>query len=187
MKTARCAGGLLGLVAFIVSASALVAQDYPELRRAQPVVEPPVPRALPVETPEAPPSESAPPARRQLDYANALFQRKLYDLAIPEYQKYLDDYPGAPGSARAFFFLGECNRVLNRPGAARKSFRVVLDDYPESEFAGPAAYVLAETAFTEMDYAGAWPFFHQAGTKSKEATVALSAHYFEARCLETIG
>src|SRR5206468_2735212 len=154
MKRARCAGGLLGLVALVVSAGAITAQNYPEVRRAQPVVEPPVPRAVPVESGEAPPpAETEPPDRRQLDYANALFLRKLYDLAVPEYQKYLDEYPGAPGSARAYFFLGECHRTLNRPGAARKSFRAVLDDYPESEFAGPAAYVLAETAFTEKDYA----------------------------------
>jgi TolA-binding protein len=50
-------------------------------------------------------------------------------------------------------------------GSARKSFRRILDDYGDSEFAGPAAYVLAETAFTEKDYTGALPLFHRAAAK----------------------
>ena len=194
MKRARCASGLVGLVALILSAGPVVAQNYPEVRRAQPADEPPIARALPVDQPpvprqrdsEAASAETESPDRRQLDYANALFLRKLYDLAVPEYQKYLDEYPAAAGRASVYFFLGECHRALNRPGAARKSFQKVLDDYDDSEFAGPAAYVLAETAFTEKDYAAALPLFHRAAAKSKEAGVALSARYFEARCLETL-
>ena len=194
MKRARCASGLVGLVALILSAGPVVAQNYPEVRRAQPADEPPIARALPVDQPpvprqrdsEAASAETESPDRRQLDYANALFLRKLYDLAVPEYQKYLDEYPAAAGRASVYFFLGECHRALNRPGAARKSFQKVVDDYDDSEFAGPAAYVLAETAFTEKDYAAALPLFHRAAAKSKESAVALSARYFEARCLETL-
>src|SRR5213075_422059 len=125
--------------------------------------------------------------RRQLDYANALFTRKLYDLAIPEYQKYLDDYPGRPGRANAYFSLGECYRNLNRASSARTNLQKVLNDYGNSEFAGPAAYALAEMAFTQKDYAAALPFFHRSAGKSKEPAVTLSAHYFEARCLEALG
>src|SRR5260370_357176 len=35
MKIARCAGGLVGLAALILSARPVVAQNYPEVRRAQ--------------------------------------------------------------------------------------------------------------------------------------------------------
>ena len=156
------------------------------MRRAQPADEAPPPRALPIEEATPPPVETVPPDRRQLDYANALFTRKLYDLAIPEYQKYLDDYPAAPGRANAYFSLGECYRNLNKPSSARTNFQRVLNDYDDSEFAGPAAYALAEMAFTQKDYATALPFFHRAAAKSKEAAVALSARYFEARCLEAL-
>src|SRR5207253_94629 len=124
--------------------------------------------------------------KRQLEYANALFTRKLYDLAIPEYQKYLDDYPGASGRPNAYFSLGECYRNLNKSSTARTNFQRVLNDYGESEFAGPAAYALAEMAFTQKDYATALPLFHRSATKSKDVAVALSAHYFEARCLEAL-
>ena len=49
MKIAPRVGGLVGLVALILSAGQVLAQNYPEVRRAQPVDEPPVARALPVD------------------------------------------------------------------------------------------------------------------------------------------
>jgi TolA-binding protein len=177
-----------------------LAQWPPEVRRAQPLEEPPVARALPFEEPPAPVTrrptddfsesgaqESEGSDRRQLDYANALFTRKLYDLAIPEYQKYLDDYSGRSGRANAYFSLGECYRNLNRSSSARTNFQKVLSDYSDSDFAGAAAYALAEMAFTQKDYAAALPLFHRSAAKSKESAVALSARYFEARCLEILG
>src|SRR5213083_1079994 len=199
MKITRSAAGVLGLAMLLSTASSLIAQSQPEVRRARPVDEPPAPRALPAdesvdrvlrslkeESSEPSQHEGQGAAQRQLDYANGLFTRKLYDLAAPEYQKYLDDYPGRAGRANAYFSLAECNRNLNRASSARTNFQKVLNDYGDSEFAGPAAYALAEMAFTQKDYAAALPLFHRSAGKSKESAVALSAHYFEARCLEVL-
>jgi TolA-binding protein len=179
-------------------------QKTPEVRRAQPVDEPPTPKAVPFDTPEpsvrprrSPPepttSETEGPTtepeasdRRQLDYANGLFARKLYDLAAPEYEKFLAQYPGAAGRSSAYFYLAECYRALNKTSAARTNFQSALDNYGDSEFAGPAAYGIAEILFTQKDFAGALPLFHKAGAKSKEPALALSAKYFEARCLENV-
>src|SRR5213593_2437180 len=200
MKITRSPASLLGLAMLLWTASVAPAQWQPEVRRARPVDESPVPRALPAEdsikrTLRSLEQESSePPARetersdqRQLDYANALFTRKLYDLAVPEYQKYLDDYPGRPGRANAYFSLGECYRNLNRVSRARTNLHKVLNDYGDSEFAGAAAYALAEVAFADKDYAAALPLFRRSAVKSKEPAVALSARYFEARCLEATG
>ena len=197
MKIGRSPAGLLGLAMLLWSASVASAQD---VRRARPVDEPPAPRAVPAqessdktlrsllqEFSETPAGETERSDQRQLDYANALFTRKLYDLAIPEYQKYLDDYPGRPGRANAYFSLGECYRNLNRVSSARTNLQKVLNDYGDSEFAAPAAYALAEIAFADKDYATALPLFHRCAGKSKEPAVALSARYFEARCLEALG
>src|SRR5216110_2319607 len=200
MKTTRGAASLLGLAMLLLTASIAIAQSEPEVRRARPVDEPPVPRALPAdesvervlrslkeESSEPRVREGEAAEQRQLDYANGLFTRKLYDLAAPEYQKYLDDYPGRAGRANAYFSLGECYRNLNRASSARTNLQKVLNDYGDSEFAGPAAYALAEIAFAEKDYGAALPLFHRAAAKSKEPAVTLSAHYFEARCLEATG
>src|SRR5437773_10063742 len=117
MKLFRRAAGLV-LAGLLLLSGAALAQ---EVRRAQPFNAPPVPRALPVD--EAPPGleeRPSPPAqpndRRQLEYANALFARKMYDLAIPEYEKYLNDYGGASGRANAYFGLGESFRLLGQYG-----------------------------------------------------------------------
>jgi TolA-binding protein len=190
MKIAHRANLHLWFLALFLIATPVHAQN--PARRAQPAGEPPVPRALPADqaaTPEpaeATPAPTEPPAQRQLDYADGLFRQKLYDLAIPEFEKYIQQYPAASGRAAAYFFLGESYRALNRGGPARKAFQAVLDNYAESDYAGPAAYVLAETAFTEKNFGAALPLFHRAATKSKEPTIALSARYFEARCLETL-
>ncbi len=219
MKTKRGAVCLVPAALVLFAIPALAQQRTPEVRRAQPVEEPPVAKAVPFDPPapapsarprtsvppsipeskpnaqpsdpEQPPPESAPveteaPDRRQLDYANGLFSRKLYDLAIPEYEKFLAQYPGVPGRSSAYFYLGECYRALNRSAAARASFQSVLDNYGDSEFAGPASYGVAEILFTQKNYAGALTLFHRAAAKSKESTLALSARYFEARCLENV-
>jgi len=143
----------LGLAMLLWTASGSFAQSQPEVRRARPVDEPPVPRALPADesidralrslkedSSEPPARETEGADRRQLEYANGLFTRKLYDLAIPEYQKYLEDYPGRPGRANAYFSLGECYRNLNRISSARTNLQKVLNDYGDSEFAGAASF-----------------------------------------------
>ncbi|MEY2481477.1 MAG: hypothetical protein QOK24_5 [Verrucomicrobiota bacterium] len=204
MKTGR---GVVCLVQaaliFLAIPASLAQQRTPEVRRAQPADEPPAPKAVPTDPPappkprpkasepaepsgESPSVEPEAPDKRQLDYANALFSRKLWDLAVPEYEKYLGQYPGVRGRASAYFYLAECYRALNRGPAARTSFQGVLDNYPDSEFAGPAAYGVAEILFTQKDYGGALPLFHRAAAKSKESALALSARYFEARCLENL-
>jgi len=226
MKMRKSASVSLSALLGIAMAAHTAAQRPDEVRRAQPVTDPPVRRALPADedeepaTPTPPPRRAAPPAsvpqplprapapepedpqaaprrdasseetdapdRRQLEYANGLFAQKQYDLAIPEYEKFIGQFPGAPGRASAFFYLGECYRALSRSPAARSAFQSVLDEYGESEFAGPAAYGVAEILFTQKDYAGALPLFHRSAAKSREPALALSARYFEARCLENL-
>src|SRR5712692_9312796 len=128
MRIGRWAARLSGLAGIVFGISVASAQ---EVRRAQPVNEPPMGRPVPFDQPTATPSpprhrsavtpqqnetqpanppsaiepaESAPaesesPDRRQLNYANALFGRKLYDLAAPEYEKFLGEFSDAPGRA----------------------------------------------------------------------------------------
>ena len=171
MNITRGAAGLLGLAMLLCTGSLAIAQSQPEVRRARPVDESPVPRAIPIgpadrstrslidEFSEPPAREAEGADQRQLEYANGLFARKLYDLAIPEYQKYLDDYPGRAGRANMYFSLGECYRNLHRDSSARTNLQKVLNDYGDSEFAGPAAFALAEMAFADKDYPRRCRFF----------------------------
>jgi TolA-binding protein len=190
MKSRRGAAGLFGLAMLFGLIDVDLAQPPPPGFPRQPGPQPQVPvqRALPVDETTPPPAavEGEQPEKRQLEYASDLFARKMYDLATPELQKYLDDYPGASGRAQAYMLLGECYRNLNKTSNARNAFQKILSDYPESEFAGPAAYALAVMAFLQKNYADALPLFHRSAAKLKEASVVLSAHYYEARCLEAL-
>src|SRR5204863_8161005 len=169
---------LLAATTVLILCRAALSQTQVPVRRALPVEPPPVARALPVETATpasaptilralpvpsdatasapsvgpagAPPVESAEsPEQRQLNYANALFGRKLYDLSVPEYEKFLGLYPDSSDRATALFYLGQAYRALNRLPAARTSFQSVLRDFPASELEGPASYGLAEIYFNE--------------------------------------
>jgi len=88
---------IIALAMLLWTADIAFAQSDPEVRRALPLDQPPVRRALPADDsidkvlrslkdqdtePSARETEGA--DQRQLDYANGLFARKLYDLAIPE-------------------------------------------------------------------------------------------------------
>ncbi len=191
MNITRGAVGLVCLTVTLLVLRPVFGQRVPEVRRAQPADEPPVEATAPRPTNENPPEASSvegeSPAQRQLDYANALLGRKLYDLAVPEYQKYLDQFSSGGGRANAYFCLGECYRALNKEKLARTNFQIVLDKFGESEFAGLAAYRMAEAHFTQKEYSAALPLFHRAAAKVKEASAVLSARYFEARCLEALG
>jgi TolA-binding protein len=160
----------------------------PTVMRALPVpaTEIPPPSPAPADAGEAPPETRESPEREQLNYANGLFSRKLYDLAIPEYEKFLGLYPNSPNRPAALFYLGEAYRALNRTTPARTSFQNVIKDFPDDEMVGPASYALAEIFFNEKDYSSSMPLFHRAAAKVKASSLALSARYFEARCLEAL-
>ncbi|MDQ2918940.1 MAG: tetratricopeptide repeat protein, partial [Verrucomicrobiota bacterium] len=210
MKTLQSATSVLALLLIAAGAQLARAQHSTEVRRAQPVEDTPIPRAIPTDstpsptprrlvtphsvtteatdslTSSEPPAETESPEKRQLDYANALFGRKLYDLAIPEYEKFVGQFSSAAGRGSAFFYLGECYRSLGKTSAARAAFQSVLDDYGDSDFAGPAAYGVGEILFNQKDYTSAAGLFHRSSARAKEPTLALSARYFEARCLENL-
>ena len=215
MKRPQGRAAFILAAAVLISGRAAVAQTPIPIRRAQPVEQAPIPRALPVEAatpaaeptilraipvpaeqipPEAPVRAANEPAtenkespeQRQLNYANALFGRKLYDLAVPEYEKFLGLYPNSPERVTAFFYMGQAYRSLNSITAARTSFQSVLRDFPESELAGPASYGLGEIYFNNKDFTSALPLFHRAAAKVKVSALALSARYFEGRCLENL-
>jgi TolA-binding protein len=179
-----------------------------EVRRALPVNEPPTPPAVPFDFDQPPPAKPAPkpaapapapaaapeqgsityttPDEVQLNYANSLYSQKLYDVAAPEYEKYLGQYPNAAGREPALFRLGECYRALGNSTAARNAYESLLSYFQSGEFVGPAAYRLADINFREKNYAAALPLFRKATSRVKDPAVALSARFYTARCLENL-
>lgn len=121
------------------------------------------------------------------DYADGFFARKMYDLAIPEYQKFLSESPKHTDRASAWFRLGESLRIQKKPSAARGAYEGLLRETRSGEFAGAAAYRLAGILMEEKQYSGAAANFEIAAKESQDAAVRLSATFFAARSYELLG
>lgn len=147
---------------------------------------PPVPTPAGALTPEAAAAELPSAEESQLAYADGLYARKMYDLAAPEYERYLSDFVGGDGRQTALFRLGECYRQLGNTDRAAGTYDRLLGSFGAGEFVGPAAYRLAEISFAKKDYAMALPLFRRASVRLEEPRAVLSAKYYTARCLEAL-
>jgi TolA-binding protein len=121
------------------------------------------------------------------DYADALYARKMYDLAVPEYEMFLRDAPPGPDRTAAWFRLAESQRHLNRPAEARRAYEALLQETRRGEFAGAAAYRLASILMDEKLFSGAAANFEIAAKEAQDPAVRLSATFFAARCYEQLG
>lgn len=161
----------------------------------------PVPRTSPTESlptpPPAPPTQvedeagtirvapAAPEeaAKKTLALANSLYARKMHDLAIPEYERFLVSGT-LEGRDAALFRLAECHRNLGNSAAARSRYEDLVMEFREGEFAGAGAYRLGEMLFAEGIYDAARIQFETAAKQAKDPEVRLTARYFLARSLD---
>ncbi len=181
----------------------------PQIRRAEPVH--PVPEAVPpaetLVTPEisAPALEVAPldppeatgiriapasepdEAMATLARANNFYARKLPELAIPEYEKFLILQTNGPARAEALFRLAESHRLSGNPAAARSGYEKLVNEFQSGEFAAAGAYRLGEILFAEKFHEPASMQFELAAREAKEPGIRLAAAYFEARSLDALG
>jgi TolA-binding protein len=164
----------------------------PAAEPAQPEREiPTAPAVAPDEDPNSirllPQGGQRDPAREQLDKANSIYARKMHDLAAVEYEKFLSEYPGAPGRDAALFRLGECYRVAGDSERARQAFERLTTEFREGEFLGAGAYRLGEMLFADSKYEPALRQFESAINYAGSAEVRLSAKYQAGRCLDRLG
>ncbi len=127
------------------------------------------------------------PDQVQIDVADSYYARKMYEMAAPEYQRYLEQYPGQPDMQMAYFRLAQCYQKMGSVNAAKVNYEMLLDRFQAGEFIGPAAYFLAELYYQEKNYASALPLFRKASVRLKNPNEINSAKFFTARCLELQG
>ncbi|MGH8047507.1 MAG: tetratricopeptide repeat protein [Chthoniobacterales bacterium] len=158
----------------------------------------PVAPALPLEPEETPTPEpaavppgqeppTAPAVSRSLLAANGFYRRKMYDMAVYDFEKFLVAEPQAPSRDVALFRLGESHRFLGNTQAARDAYQRLLTEFPSGEFVGAGAYRLGEIFYAEGNAAGALDMFQKAEANTKEPAVKLSAQYFRGNALVKLG
>lgn len=155
---------------------------------------PAAPAKPPTPEPEEPgtirvaPSMSARSADQiQLEIADSLYAKKLFDQAAPEYQRYLELYPTGADRPVALFRLGESYRRGGVVNAAKNAYETLLGQYANGDFIGPAAYRLGELYYQDRQYREALPLFRRASVRLKEPTVVNSSKFYTARALEALG
>ncbi len=155
---------------------------------ARPAAPPPPPEPSdPGEIRISPQVGSKPPDQAQIDIADSYYARKMYDMATPEYQRYIDQYPGGADLQTAMFRLAQCYRQNGTINAARSTYELLLDRFQTGDFVGPAAYFLAELYYQDKNYIMALPLYRRASVRLKEPGVVNAAKFFTARCDEGIG
>jgi TolA-binding protein len=127
---------------------------------------------------------SADPAKAQLAIADGLYVRKLYDLAAPEYEKYLGQYPGDSSRPSAMYRLADCYSKLGQDAPALSTYRLLITEIGNGEFVGSAAFRLASRAFDQKDFQDAAPLYAKAYENAKSSEVKITARYYQGKCLE---
>src|SRR5580692_9629903 len=132
-------------------------------------------------------TESADLAKAQLAIADGLYIRKLYDLAVPEYERYLGQFLTDSGRPSAMYRLADCYANLGQEEPALNTYRMLVDEVRAGEFVGSAAFRLGSRAFDKKNFQEAAPLYEKAYANAKSPEIKLTARYYQAKCLELIG
>jgi TolA-binding protein len=134
----------------------------------------------------APAGGGGSPSESALGRANTLYSRKLYDLAIPEYEAFLIADSTSPLRAEAFFRLAECHRMAGNASASRAAYEKLVMQFQTGEFAAAGAYRLGQILASENLHQPAAIQFDLAAREAKEPGIRLAAAYFAARSFDAL-
>ncbi len=165
-----------------------------------PVAQPVIPEPAPVTDPANPPStrdairlqpeagdRRSSPESVQFRVASNLYRDKLYELAVVEFEKYLQRYPNGTYQDAAFFRLAECYRELGAEIRSRELYRRIISVYGSGNFVGSAAYRLAEMMVRSNDIEAARSYFKLASENLDDPKLRMAATFRRARSLEMLG
>jgi len=79
------------------------------------------------------PASAQDAANRQYNAAVGLHNSGAYDLAAPEWKKFIESYPDHEKVPAAWHYLGICQSKLNKLDDAIASYQTVVTKYPESD------------------------------------------------------
>ena len=119
----------------------------------------------------------------RLQFADGLYVRGLYDLALQEYASFLKDFPQSDKPDVVYFRMGECHRHLNDAGAAEKAFRQVFVNYPASKLRLKAGFRRAGIFFEAKQYESAIDLYRAVLSEKPMPEVAAASLYFLAEAL----
>ena len=124
----------------------------------------------------------------QLAVAEGFYQRKEYDLASLEFQKFLQSSTlGEAHRDQVLFHLAEAYRWNKKNIEAQATYQQLLRETPSGEIAGLAAYHIGEYYRRQKEFQKAIEAFSQAAQLSNSITIKNAARYQEAFCHDALG
>lgn len=126
------------------------------------------------------PSASASPAAaaRQLDFANSLYLRNLFDMAATEYAKYVSQFPGNATEEYARFQWGESLYNLQRFEEAEKIYQEQVQKFPQGAQSSTALLRLGEIHFRLENFPEAEKTLSSLLARNPDADITEVARYY---------
>lgn len=117
-------------------------------------------------------------ADEQMQFADGLYLRGLYDMAVQEYLLLIRDHPDYPRLDAALFRVGECYRQAANPAGAERFYQRVTADYPAGPFRFKAELRRAELFLNGGQYRDAARLFDALLKAGPPPEVAAAAGYY---------
>ncbi len=118
------------------------------------------------------------PAADRMPFADGLYVRGFYDLAVKEYLLVIRDEPAGVALDTALFRAGECYRHLGRKEMAERFYKRVFTDFPDSPHRFLAEFRRAELFVSAGQYLDGVNLLRALLEAHPPDDVAASAHYF---------
>ena len=87
-----------------------------------------------------------------LNFAKDLYNDRLYEEAIKEFEKVIAESPASEAAQEAVFFIGKSYREREQFAMAESSFRKLLEAFPNSRFREEVLHYLAVMQFKQKKY-----------------------------------
>ncbi|MBD3426478.1 MAG: tetratricopeptide repeat protein [Candidatus Omnitrophica bacterium] len=114
----------------------------------------------------------------EFDFANGLFSRGMYEMAIEGYKDFLKQYPRSEYAELASFRIAECYFMDEKYDEAINRFSLFLDNYPDGEMAGKATLRKAQVHYRKGDLAAAKRILKQILSGGLDENLKTSAKYY---------
>ena len=125
----------------------------------------------------------------QMQYADGFYARKMWRDAVPEYERYLDQFTKAPAAVRqaVYYRLAESYRQTGAMNNAKTNYEAILSNFSAGEFVGFAAYRLATIQYEDKNYREALQAYRRASVRLTQPTLVYASRFYVGRCLEATG
>ena len=118
------------------------------------------------------------PELELFDFANGLFARGMYDMAVDGYKQFLREYPESRYAELASFRIAECYFLDGKQDEALNRYGMFLKEYPSGEITDKAALRRGQIYYLKGDYARAEQILSELMARGDNEETKISARYY---------